>query len=511
MSSSGEIKQGKSEAAEQLQQALIILGYPLTADGHYGRGTAAQVKAFVANQRLAGLSPTQAEGLEVGQPVLEALTRQLASALAAHHQVRDDVEQLVADLAAADPGFMKSLQKHVDDISAMPDDYTDAKTRALREAFDTLSARVTRTPSVNQEAWARFKGQVQDADRDGHLLGSARVMKGAVFQMKTDRLDESIGLVSSALRQVDPEFAQRVLRRSQNISDLPTDQTKITALTEARDALKNTVTKNWSLLSPEAKGRWQEIADVIDGVETSKGLDLARFMQRAFIDQLLTDLNTERLANGPSPANTQLHADVLERITKLEAMANARASRPVTGEMLRKIVPTLSQARADLLAPDLNYAMEQAGIDEPSERASFISQTAHESGAFRYTVELGPDSYFDMYEGRASLGNNQTGDGARFKGRGFIQLTGRKNYTAAGSDLFQKGLLPDRLIDKPDLAGEMPGAWLVSTWFWDRNHLNEALRQGGNDRVGKIINGRAPPNGAAERTAYYVKALAVLS
>jgi hypothetical protein len=68
---------------------------------------------------------------------------------------------------------------------------------------------------------------------------------------------------------------------------------------------------------------------------------------------------------------------------------------------------------------------------------------------FAGIVEYGPDSYFKKYDGRADLGNTQPGDGLRFKGRGFVQITGRANYTKYST------VLGVDLVKKPELALEI--------------------------------------------------------
>jgi putative chitinase len=79
--------------------------------------------------------------------------------------------------------------------------------------------------------------------------------------------------------------------------------------------------------------------------------------------------------------------------------------------------------------------------------AYMLATVHHETDRkFQGIEEYGKDSYFKKYEGRADLGNTQPGDGLRFKGRGFVQLTGRANYLK-----FSKILKVD-LLGSPELA-----------------------------------------------------------
>jgi putative chitinase len=108
----------------------------------------------------------------------------------------------------------------------------------------------------------------------------------------------------------------------------------------------------------------------------------------------------------------------------------------------------------------------KAGI-KGKELAQFLAQCAHETANYSSLVEFGdPKEFLKRYDKQYNpekakiLGNTNPGDGEKFKGRGFIQLTGRWNYTQAGQAL---GLPLDNkpeLLEKPDVAAK------ASVWFW---------------------------------------------
>jgi spore coat assembly protein SafA len=171
----------------------------------------------------------------------------------------------------------------------------------------------------------------------------------------------------------------------------------------------------------------------------------------------------------------------------------------ITPDELRRIVPNLSASKAAGLAPHLSNAMREANISTPRQKAAFIAQLAHESGGFQFSEEIASGR---AYEGRRDLGNTQPGDGERFKGRGFIQLTGRANYTAAGKAL---GL---DLVNNPGLAAKPEHAARVAAWFWNSRGLNPIAERGDFREVTRRINGGF--NGMESRQHFYDRALALL-
>ena len=168
-----------------------------------------------------------------------------------------------------------------------------------------------------------------------------------------------------------------------------------------------------------------------------------------------------------------------------------------------KIMP-YAGARIEKYANTLDTAMTEFEInDNVPRQAAFLAQVAHESGELRYVREIASGA---SYEGRADLGNEYPGDGVRFAGRGFLQITGRANYTECSAALFGD----DRLLDHPELLERPVFACRSAGWFWrDYKHLNELADVGNFQLITKRINGGL--NGWAARKKYYDRALEVLS
>ena len=164
-----------------------------------------------------------------------------------------------------------------------------------------------------------------------------------------------------------------------------------------------------------------------------------------------------------------------------------------------------AEASNDRLArfhPALAAAMVDAGIDTPLRRAHFLAQIAHESGGLRWLEELASGA---AYEGRADLGNDQPGDGPRFKGRGLIQLTGRANYAqferAVARDLTSSTAAAAQVAKDPDLCVR------AATWFWSERGLNALADADDLEAVTRRINGGL--NGFDDRAKYLARAKAV--
>jgi putative chitinase len=140
----------------------------------------------------------------------------------------------------------------------------------------------------------------------------------------------------------------------------------------------------------------------------------------------------------------------------------------------------------------LQETFEKYQINTPKRQACFIGQCMHESGGFKFLKEnlnysakalmaTWPSRFPDMdtaekyerqpekiankvYSGR--MGNTEDGDGAKYIGRGLIQLTGKDNYRAFGEAIGEDLVANPQLVEQPRYAA------LSAGWFWNKRGLN---------------------------------------
>lgn len=182
----------------------------------------------------------------------------------------------------------------------------------------------------------------------------------------------------------------------------------------------------------------------------------------------------------------------------------------LTGQQLQSIMPSIPPPRREALLPFLRAAMAEFAIETPARVAAFVAQLAHESGQFLFMEEIwGPTQAQRRYEPvstlAATLGNTESGDGKRFKGRGPIQITGRANYRRFGD------LLGLDLVSDPARAAHPELAFRIAGLFWSKKGLSELADRATDEAFREItrrINGGF--NGLDDRRKFYAVARTVL-
>lgn len=204
----------------------------------------------------------------------------------------------------------------------------------------------------------------------------------------------------------------------------------------------------------------------------------------------------------------------------------------VTLELLQHMCPKTKKAVLEGYVEPLNTVAEYYEMTaNPARLAGFLAQTAHESGGFNFIKEnlnysaKGLRSIFGkyfttdelakqyerqpakianrVYANRMGNGDEASGDGFRFCGRGLIQLTGRNNYTKLAEDL---GISIDETVAYLETPN---GAVSSAGWFWDNNNLNQYCDKGDFVTLTKRINGGTI--GLADRQHHYDEAMHYLT
>lgn len=200
----------------------------------------------------------------------------------------------------------------------------------------------------------------------------------------------------------------------------------------------------------------------------------------------------------------------------------------LTREQLSELLP--GNPYLDYWYSALERCLPDYDINTPQRVAAFIAQCAHESGGFKFLkenlnyraeslVKVWPRHFPSLdvarqyarkpekiankaYASRMGNGDESSGDGYRFIGRGLIQLTGRNNYQA-----FADSIETD-INDIPEYLQTFEGAVQSACWFWETNTLNRWSDAGDIKELTRRINGGYI--GLDDRIKHYQHALHVL-
>lgn len=169
----------------------------------------------------------------------------------------------------------------------------------------------------------------------------------------------------------------------------------------------------------------------------------------------------------------------------------------------------LSVARAGEILPAVTAGLEASACTNVNRIAMWLAQVGHESAGFNATEEYASGA---AYEGRCKdLGNCQPGDGVRFKGRSWIQITGRHNYGEFSEWAHGKGMVssPTYFVDNSSQLAELKWAGVGAAWYWTvaRTDINALSDRRDLETVTRRINGGL--NGLDDRRNRYNRALAL--
>lgn len=202
--------------------------------------------------------------------------------------------------------------------------------------------------------------------------------------------------------------------------------------------------------------------------------------------------------------------------------------------MITKLCPKINPETAKSLQAIFDAICTKYGITDKSDKAAFLAQMCHESGAFtikkenmRYTtperlVQIWPSRFNldgsggkhkasdyannaeklanEVYAGRMGNGDTASGDGYRFRGSGFLQMTGREDFEKYAKYIGKDVAETAELVRTDD-------NYAMDSAAWEYVIKSKLLGQKDFKQITKVINGGTI--GLEERTKYYELALSV--
>jgi len=202
----------------------------------------------------------------------------------------------------------------------------------------------------------------------------------------------------------------------------------------------------------------------------------------------------------------------------------------ITKEQFKKLAPRCKDTFAAAMEKHLPAILEKYQINTSLRFSHFIAQAGHECGGFtifeenlnykaeslskvfpKYFKDVDPNAYARqpekianrVYGSRMGNGNEASGEGYKFRGRGAIQLTGKNNYAAFAKD---NNITIDETIEY--LKTEQ-GAIESAAWFWGKNGINALADKDDVVAVTKRINGGTI--GLEDRKKHLVEAKEIAS
>jgi peptidoglycan L-alanyl-D-glutamate endopeptidase CwlK len=185
---------------------------------------------------------------------------------------------------------------------------------------------------------------------------------------------------------------------------------------------------------------------------------------------------------------------------------------PITSQLATRIFPFTPPANIAANLPHVLAALAAANLADKSMLLVALATIRAEAESFLPLIEApsrfntSPNGHpFDLYDHRADLGNLGSPDGANFRGRGFIQLTGRANYTQFAREINQPLVANPDLASDPAIAAQLLARFLAHK----ESAIRRALAASDLAAARRLVNGGS--NGLDRFTAAYTTGFGLLA
>gem|GEM_PF-1664172 len=330
--------------------------------------------------------------------------------------------------------------------------------RYLGNVFDPLS--------LNRYNYSK-SNPLHYKDPSGHMLLPLTMLSGAMLQTVNPPRGVASELTIARTMNITP--------RAGSILNLPPGESRLQELAREISSLTNQYVGE-----ANRQERENTLKEIIDQVETMSTMLCGEPKEKT---KVLTDYRT----------------DLLRLLGYYKGPGN------ITKQQLEQMIKPYSDGGISLNAKvedldTINDILKKYGFDTPEKMKHFFAQVAHESkvGPIEKYNGNSPEEYFAERDFRTEYGNNAKGDGSKYRGAGYIQLTWKSTYQA-----FANYVGDQDIVNKGAAYVAENYAWEAAGWFWQEyKGINTLIDNGATVKdVTKKVNGGS--NGLDERISFY--------
>ncbi|MEL7495866.1 MAG: DUF4231 domain-containing protein [Cyanobacteria bacterium J06554_11] len=309
---------------------------------------------------------------------------------------------------------------------------------------------------------------------------------GQHAQLALDNLNRQLELSARQMQRLEEEREQLAAARAElaaapadgGDAAIPIETSQSADLASATEAVVTSPVAGNAGKMPPLGANALPWTDTLDDLHTQQMIASDR-----------TNGNTPSTKASPGPSSGAASASVtrLAAVSELASQLSTPTKVTTTSQLVSpdEVADILQCPLSDCetYLPGILDALAAYAILDKQVLIGLLATVRIETGGLKPVHEWGGESYWSRYEGRQDLGNVNAGDGIKYHGRGYIQLTGRSNYRTYG-----KKLNVD-LENNPDLAMDPKVSAQVLACYFKERGVATAARAGDWRRVRKLVNG----------------------
>jgi predicted chitinase len=419
---------------------------------------------------------------------IQGVDESLAKESEKRNQLTDDMGKRMSDNRAADKAAEEkaAAEKAANEKAALGDQ-TEEQTKAAKRQEE----REARKAKREQDAIDRKKRAELDA------VGAKEKREKDAEDAKKEAEQGPTVDMSSPIQMLKTFSAQQKSAFTQEAKALDDKEKARSEMKMASDEYSKAMeARNKAMASGSAEEKKAAEARLVEAEKRNKAAQERQTKTQEAVDEAKKRMDLAKAGKDPGPTKVAEGKPGGEAPTGAAAAAGARAQGTVPAinqdvqknlELVKAALQKQGLNDPKYIAATLGNVMKETGGKSISENMDysntsnerikkiFGSRAAGKTDQELDTIKKDPTKMGEMMYGKDTkmgqqMGNTEAGDGWKYRGRGFIQLTGKSNYAAASKAIYGD----NRLVDNPDLVNDPAVAAEVSAWYMKKGQARMA-------------------------------------